>query len=215
MTSFRSSRQDTRRFLALGLDQPLYLDMELPRRLFEADIALVRVVAILTVVDAVDRPVHRRLGGEVETRRENLLHEETGGDRLQRIVDRFGDRRFGCIRLRNQIGKAGVGFPRCIPGRPTDDLDDLGQAGPVADGQRMFAPQPVEALLGHAKGDNDIDMVAVVFLRRVLQRGGDPVPFSSVRHRPDRRCAANGLPASGQAGSRIPHRRPATRPTPR
>ncbi len=36
-------------------------------------------------------------------------------------------------------------FARRIADRATDDLNDLGQAGPIADGQRMFAPNPVKA----------------------------------------------------------------------
>ncbi|MDT4876555.1 hypothetical protein FQZ97_1119960 [compost metagenome] len=42
----------------------------------------------------------------------------------------------------------------------------------------MFAPNPVETLFRHAKGDDDIDMITVVLLRRVLQRGRDAVALA-------------------------------------
>ena len=43
---------DARGFLALGFGEALDLDLELPRLLVEADIALVRVIAAFAVVEA-------------------------------------------------------------------------------------------------------------------------------------------------------------------
>jgi len=37
--------------------------------------------------------------------------------------------------------------------------------GAIADRQRMFAPDPVKAFLGHAERDDDVHVVAVEFLR--------------------------------------------------
>ena len=82
---------DARRFLALRLGQALDLDLELPRLLVEADIALVRVVAALAVVEARRRAAVRVLRRELEARRKHLLHQQARGDGLQRVVDRLGD----------------------------------------------------------------------------------------------------------------------------
>jgi hypothetical protein len=44
----------------------------------------------------------------------------------------------------------------------------------------VFAPNPVEAFLRHAEGDDDVHIVAVVLLRRVFQRGGYAVALVGV-----------------------------------
>ena len=44
----------------------------------------------------------------------------------------------------------------------------------------MLAPNPVKPLLRHAKRDDDVDMVAVVLLGRVLECGRHPVAFGRV-----------------------------------
>ena len=44
----------------------------------------------------------------------------------------------------------------------------------------MFAPDPVEAFFSHAEGDDDIYMLAVVFLGGVSQGSGDFIPFGWV-----------------------------------
>ncbi len=62
----------------------------------------------------------------------------------------------------------------------TDDLDDFCQAGAVADRQGMFAPDPFEAFLCHAEGNNDIDVIAVVFVGGVFESGGDFIAFGWV-----------------------------------
>ena len=84
------------------------------------------------------------------------------------------------IRLGDQIGEPGARLARRIAGGAADDLHDLGQARPIADRQRMLAPNPVEAFLRHAQGDDDVHVVAVVLLRRVPQRGGNPVPLGRI-----------------------------------
>ena len=43
----------------------------------------------------------------------------------------------------------------------------------------MLAPNPIEALFGHAKGDDDIYVIAVVLLGGVFQRRRNLVPFGS------------------------------------
>ena len=50
------------------------------------------------------------------------------------------------VGFRDQVGEARAGLARRVAGGAADDLDDLGQAGSVADRQRVFAPDPVEAL---------------------------------------------------------------------
>ena len=87
---------------------------------------------------------------------------------------------FGGVRFGDQVGEARAGLARRIAGGAADDLHDLGQAGAVADGQRVFAPDPVEAFLRHAQRDDDVHMVAVVLLRRVFQRGGHAVALGGV-----------------------------------
>ena len=44
----------------------------------------------------------------------------------------------------------------------------------------MFTPDPIEALLGHPERDDDIDMVAVVLLRGVAQRGGHALALGGI-----------------------------------
>ena len=51
---------------------------------------------------------------------------------------------------RNQVGEAGAGLARRVTGGATNDLHDLGQAGPIADRQRVFAPNPVKTFFRHA-----------------------------------------------------------------
>jgi hypothetical protein len=61
-----------------------------------------------------------------------------------------------------------------------DDLDDLGQAAAVADGQCMLAPDPVKPFLCHAECYDDVDMIAVSTVRRVLKRGRYRVPLGGI-----------------------------------
>ena len=86
----------------------------------------------------------------------------------------------GGVRLGDQVGEARAGLARRVAGRAADDLHDLGQARPIADRQRVFAPNPVEAFLRHAERDDDVHIVAVVLLRRVFQRGGNAVALGGI-----------------------------------
>ena len=119
-------------------------------------------------------------GLELEPRRQHLLHQQAGGDGLQRVVDRLADGFVRGVDGGDQVGEPGAGLARRVAGGAADDLHDLGETGAIADGQRVLAPDPVEALLRHAERDNDVHMVAVVLLRRVLQRGGDAIPLGAV-----------------------------------
>jgi hypothetical protein len=91
---------------------------------------------------------------------------EDGRDRLKRIVYRLGDCLRRGIRLGDQICETGTGLARRVAGRAADDLDDLGEARSVSNRQRVLTPNPVKAFLRHAKRDDDVDMVAIVLLRR-------------------------------------------------
>lgn len=62
----------------------------------------------------------------------------------------------------------------------SSDLDDLRQAGAVADRQGVLAPDPIEAFLGHAEGDDDIYVITVVLLSGVFQGSGNLIPFAGV-----------------------------------
>ena len=171
---------DPRRFLALGRSQTLDLDLELAGFLVEADVALVRIVAALAIVETRCRLVLRVLRLELKARRQHLLHQQAGGDGLQRIVDSLGHDVIGGGRFGDQVREAGAGLARRIAGCSADDLHDFGKAGAVAHCQRMFAPDPVKAFLRHAQRDDDVDVVTIVFLRRIFQRGGNAVPLGRI-----------------------------------
>ena len=79
-----------------------------------------------------------------------------------------------------RLVKRARSLARRVAGGAADDLHDLGKARPIADRQRVLAPDPVEALLRHAESDDDVHMVAVVLLCGVLQRGGNPVALGGV-----------------------------------
>ena len=113
-----------------------------------------------------------------------MLHEQARGDSFERIVHGLGDGFLRSVRLGNQVGKACAGLARCIAGCASDDLHNFGQARPIADSQSVFAPNPVETFLRHAKRNDDVHIIAVVFLRRVFQRGGNAVaPGGVVIHK--------------------------------
>ncbi len=171
---------DTRRLLALGLREPLDLDLVRPGLLIDTDIAAAGVVASLTVVKARRRAAVGMLRFELEARREHLLHQQAGRDGLQGIVDGLGYRFLGGIRLGNQVGEPCAGLAGRVAGGAADDLHDLGQAGAIADGERVFAPDPVEAFLRHAQRDDDVHIIPVVLLRRVFERGGHAVALAGI-----------------------------------
>src|SRR3546814_6920865 len=61
-------------------------------------------------------------------RGQHLLHQQTGGDRLQIVVDCVDHERVVRRRFGDQIGEARAGLAGCIARGATDDLDDLGKA---------------------------------------------------------------------------------------
>ena len=119
-------------------------------------------------------------GGEGELGRQHLFHQQAGGDRLEGVVDRLVDGLVGGVGLGDEVGEPGAGLAGGVAGGAADDLHHLGQRGAVADGERVLAPDPVEALLGHAEGDDDVDVVAVVGVRRVLEGAENAVAAGAV-----------------------------------
>ena len=105
---------------------------------------------------------------ELKARGEHLLHQQAGGDGLERVVHCFGNDLFGGVRLGDQVREPRAGLARGIPRGAADDLHDFREARSIADRQRVFAPNPVEAFFRHAQGDDDVDVVAVVLLRRIF-----------------------------------------------
>ena len=164
----------------LGSARPLISIWTWPVSSLTPTLHLSGIVAALAVVEARRRAAVRVLRLELEARRQHLLHQQARGDGLERVVDRLGHGLLGGVRLGDQVGEAGAGLARRVAGGAADDLHDLGQARAIADGQRVLAPDPVEAFLRHAEGDDDVHMVAVVLLRRVFQRGGHPVALRRV-----------------------------------
>ena len=98
-----------------------------------------------------------------------MLHQQAGRNSLQHVVHRLGHQRLVSRRLCNQVGEACALFALGVAGGAADDLHDLGQAAAVANRQRVFAPDPVKALFGHAQRNDDVHMAAVVLLGRVFQ----------------------------------------------
>ena len=139
--------------------------------LIKADIFLLRVIAVFAIVKALNGTTFGALCCEIEPWGEHLLHEQACGNGLERIVHGLGDCRFSSIRFGNQVGETGTGLADRVTGGAADNLHDFSQAGAVTDGQRVFAPNPVKAFLGHSEGDDDVHMVAVVLLGRVFQGG--------------------------------------------
>ena len=162
-------------FLALGFDQAFDFDLELPAGLVEADIFLVGIIAALTVIKPFDRATFHGLGCEVETRGQHLFHQQARCDRFQCIVDCLGHGFGRGVGLRDKVGEARAHLALGIAGGTADDLHDLRQAGAITHRQGVFAPDPIEPLFRHPEGDDDVDMIAVVLLRGVFQRGGNLV----------------------------------------
>ena len=73
----------------------------------------------------------------------------------------------GSVGFGNQIGEARAGLARCVAGRAPNDLNDFSQARPIADRQRVIAPDPVEAFFRHAEGTS-LDLAS--FSTRSLSR---------------------------------------------
>ena len=189
----------------LGLGQTLDLDLELARGLIDADVFLVGDVARLAIAEALLGTAVRGLGDEAKAWGEDLLHQQAGGDGLEGVVDRLGHRLLAGVGLGDQIGEAGAGLARGVAGGAADDLHHLGEAGTVADGEGVLAPHPVEALLGHAQGDDEVHMVAVELVGRVLQGRHHPVALGGVvvHQVGDAQPAALGGPNQLEAGHRV------------
>src|SRR5581483_1136234 len=171
---------DARRFRALGLREAPDLDLVMPRLLVNANIALRGVVAAGAVVEARRGAVLDMFRPEFEARRKHLLHQQARSDGLKRVVHRLGHDFLGGVRLGDQVGEARPCLARRVAGGAANDLDDFGEARTVANGQRVFAPNPIEAFLCHAERNDDVHIVAVVLLRRVFQRGRYPVAPGNV-----------------------------------
>ncbi|WP_434083772.1 hypothetical protein [Escherichia coli] len=90
-----------------------------------------------------------------------MLHQQACRDGFQGIVDCLGDSPLNSIRLGDQVSKPCAVFTRRVASSATDNLHDLSQAGTVANGQRMFAPNPVKTFLRHTKCNNDVYIVTV------------------------------------------------------
>ena len=162
-------------FLALGFDQTFDFDLELPAGLAEANVLFVGVIAALAVIEPFDRATFHGLGREVETWGQHLLHQQACSDRLQCIVDCLGHGFGRGVGLRDKVGEPRSGLALGIAGGAADDLHDLRQAGAITHRQGVFAPDPIEPFFRHTQGDDDVDMIAVVLLRGVFQRGGNLV----------------------------------------
>ena len=156
-------------FWALRRDQPFNFEVKLAGGGVHPDVTPPCFVAVLAVIKAVF--LSRILGGEFITRCQHQLHQQAGGNGLEHVVDRLGHGRLFGGGLGNQVGEAGAFFTLGIAGGAAYDLHDFGQTAAVANGQRVFAPNPIEPLFGHAQRDDDVHVVAVVFLRGVFECG--------------------------------------------
>src|SRR5699024_4697534 len=67
-----------------------------------------------------------------------------------------------CIRLGDEVCELSMALAWAIAGDTADDLDDLGQRGPVANGQRMFSVRPIEPFLRHTEGEDDVCRITVL-----------------------------------------------------
>ena len=164
----------------VGVVSPLISMWKLARFVVEADVALLRIVAFFPIVDAFERNAALCLRPEVEPGRQHLLHQQTCRDGLERIVHGLRDGFLRGVGLRNQVREPGLGLAGRVTGRAPDDLHDLGQARPVADRQRVIAPNPVEAFLRHAERNDDVDVLPVVLLVWVPERCCDPLTLGRV-----------------------------------
>ena len=165
-------------FLALGFGKSRDFNFALTTGLVKTHVAPVGVIAFFPIVEPF--PWTTCFGCEPEGGRQHLLHEQAGGNGLERVVDRLGDGLFRGIGFGNQIGEAGVGLAWGVSGDAANNLHHLRQAGAIAHGQGMFAPNPVKPLLGHAQGNDHVHMVPVGLLARDFERCGDLVPPGGV-----------------------------------
>ena len=81
-------------FRAFGFRQALDFDLEFPLFLIEADIGLIGVIAAFAIVKAGRWAAFHIFRLKFEARRQNLFHQQAGGDGLQRIIHCFRHRLF-------------------------------------------------------------------------------------------------------------------------
>ena len=72
-------------------------------------------------------------------------------------------------RFGNEVCELRVRFAFGVAGRASDNLDDFRHGVAVSDRQNVLAPNPVEAFLGHAERDDDVKIVALSTLRRLVK----------------------------------------------
>ena len=157
--------------------------MELAGLLIEANIRAVWLVTFFSVVIAIQRRAFCGLRCELETWRQHLFHQQAGGNGLEHVIDRIRHFFLGRIRFSNQVDEFGPCLSWCIAGGATNDLNDLRQAGAVSDRQCLLTPDPVKPFLGHPQRNDDVHMIAVVLLRRILQGSDNLVaPYRLIFH---------------------------------
>lgn len=97
------------RFLALGRRETLDLDLELAGFLVEADVALVRIVAALAIVEARCGLVLWVLRFELKTGRKTCSISRLAAMAFS-VVDRLSDNVIGGSRFGDQVREAGAGL---------------------------------------------------------------------------------------------------------
>ena len=135
-------------------------EVELARLFVGTDVFRAWFIAFGTVVEAFFGAGVLRC--KFEARGEDLLHQEAGGDGFQRVVDGASYGGAGGIGFGDQVSEAGAFLAGCVAGGTANDLHNFGEAAAVSDGERVFAPDPIEAFLGHAESDDDVDVVTVI-----------------------------------------------------
>ncbi len=103
-----------------------------------------------------------RAWAESHTRRKYISHKERKRNSLEQIVYSVLYVFIFCIWLCNKIGKLRMTFALAITSSTPNNLYNLSKRRPIAHGQHMFAPRPVEALFCHAKGNNNIYGITVL-----------------------------------------------------
>ena len=102
------------------------------------------------------------LGLELEVLRQHLLHQQRRGDGLEHVVHRHLHLALRGVGLGDQVGELGVLLAGAVAGDAADDLDDLGQRRPVADGEGVLGERPVEALLRHPEREDHVHGVPIL-----------------------------------------------------
>ena len=84
--------------------------------MIEADIAFVRVIATIAIIETGLGFIGRAFRLELETRRQHLFHQQAGSNRLQGVVHRLGDGLFGSVGFGDQVGKASASLAGGVAG---------------------------------------------------------------------------------------------------